>query len=120
MKLLALNMPSEHVEQVSFVAEFERRYPLIRLFAIPNGGHRHKQTAKNLKLEGVRKGVPDLFIPEILTWVEMKRQKGGRLSPDQKEWIEYLESIGYTVIIGYGAVDAINKIELVIKEKAPK
>jgi hypothetical protein len=40
----------------------------------------------------------------------MKRASGGRLSPDQKEMINYLESIGNTVIIGKGASDASKKV----------
>jgi hypothetical protein len=38
-------------------------------------------------MEGVSPGVPDLFIPDWLLWVEMKREKGGRVSPEQKDWI---------------------------------
>lgn len=82
----------------------------MKIFAIPNGGHRSKSTAAKLKLEGVIKGVPDLFIPEWFLWVEMKRQTGGRLSPEQKSMIEYLQSVGYTVMVCKGRDDAINQI----------
>jgi len=40
----------------------------------------------------------------------MKRASGGRLSPDQKEMIAYLERIGHCVIVGKGAADASKKI----------
>jgi len=40
----------------------------------------------------------------------MKRESGGRLSPDQKEMIAYLEGIGHCVIVGKGAADASKKI----------
>jgi hypothetical protein len=63
-----------------------------------------------MKAEGVRPGVPDLFVPEWRLWVEMKRQKGGRLSADQKDWITYLEAIGDTVIVGKGANDASRQV----------
>jgi len=63
-----------------------------------------------LKAEGVLKGVPDLCIPAWRTWVEMKRQKGGSLSPEQKEFKKYLESVGDFVIIGLGCEDAKRQI----------
>lgn len=106
-----MKCPTEHAEQVTFVNWFERTYPGVRIFAIPNGGLRHTATAQKLKQEGVRKGVPDLYIPEWRTWVEMKRVKGGSVSRDQKDWIAYLESIGDTVIIGKGWQDARSRIE---------
>ena len=102
--------PSEHKEQVGFVNWFEAQFPRVRIFAIPNGGHRAVSVGKQLKAEGVRAGVPDLFIPEWHLWVEMKRVKGGRLSGEQKDWIAYLESIGYTVVVGLGAKDASRKV----------
>lgn len=87
--------PSEHEEQVRLVHWFKKQYPNVGIFAIPNGGHRNKVTAYKMKMEGQSKGVPDLFIPEWKLFIEMKRQKGGRLSPEQKEWLNYLESVGY-------------------------
>lgn len=65
---------------------------------------------KKLKAEGVVAGIPDLFIPSWDVWVEMKRKSGGRLSPDQKKIIEYLESEGYKVIVAKGATDASKQI----------
>lgn len=110
------NYPLEHVEQVTFVNEFEKAYPLVRLFAIPNGGFRHKATAEKLKAEGVKKGVPDLYIPAWRLWVEMKRVKGSRLEKEQKDWHQYLNDLGDLVIIGYGWEDAMNKVrDLVIR-----
>jgi hypothetical protein len=89
---------------------FRTKWPRVVIFAIPNGGKRNITTAKNLKREGVVPGVPDLFIPAWGLWIEMKRQKGGRLSPDQDEMIAYLDSIGHRVIVGYGAADASEKL----------
>lgn len=102
--------PLEFYEQVGFVAWFEQTFPRVRIFAIPNGGKRSISTAKKLKAEGVKAGVPDLYIPAWNLWVEMKRVKGGRVSPEQKDWHEYLESIGDTVILGKGATDASAKV----------
>lgn len=106
-----MTIPTEHAEQVTFVQWFEIQYPGVLIFAIPNGGFRHRGTAEKLKAEGVKRGIPDLFIPEWATWIEMKRQKGGRLPPDQKEKIEYLEGIGHTVIVAKGWEDAVSQIK---------
>jgi hypothetical protein len=69
----------------------------------------------SLKAEGVTAGVPDIFIPAWLLWIEMKRSTGGVMSPAQKDWIAYLEGIGHTVIIGHGFEDAKAKIESIKK-----
>lgn len=101
---------SESDEQIGFVQWFEAKFQGVRIFHIPNGGHRTMSVAKKLKAEGVKSGVPDLFVPHWRLWIEMKRTKGGRLSPEQKDWIEYLEGVGYTVIVGYGATDTSRKV----------
>ena len=102
--------PSEHDEQVGFINWFRSKYPDVLIFAIPNGEKRAISVAKRLKAEGVVRGVPDLYVPTWNLWIEMKRVSGGRLSPDQKAMINYLENIGNTVIIGKGASDASKKV----------
>ena len=101
---------SEHSEQVGFVNWFRAKYPHTLIFAIPNGEKRSISVATRLKAEGVTRGIPDLYIPSCNLWVEMKRATGGRLSPDQKKVIEYLRSVGHTVIIGKGASDASKQV----------
>ena len=101
---------SEHSEQVGFVNWFRAKYPHTLIFAIPNGEKRSISVATRLKAEGVTRGIPDLYIPSCNLWVEMKRATGGRLSPDQKKVIEYLRSVGHTVIIGKGAGDASKQV----------
>lgn len=55
---------NEHNLQVACVKWFRLQYPEYSdlLFAIPNGGQRHKVVAAKLKAEGVVPGVPDLFL----------------------------------------------------------
>ena len=108
-------MNSEHLEQVRLVSWFRKTYPDTRILAIPNGGIRSASQGANLKAEGVSAGVPDLFVPAWSLWVEMKREKGGTVSPAQKDWIGYLESIGHQVIVGRGFDDA--KAQII--KKAP-
>jgi len=51
--------------------------------------------AKN-KRSGVRKGIPDylVIVNNHLIFIELKKQKGGRVSPEQKMWIEALTACG--------------------------
>ena len=49
--------------------------------------------------------------PFRIVVVEMKRRKGGRLSPEQKQWLEWLESAGTETFVAKGADEAIRWIE---------
>lgn len=60
-----------------------------------------------MKLEGVSAGVPDLFIPAWRLWIEMKREKGGRASAEQNDWLQYLTDVGDTAIVCAGHLKAI-------------
>lgn len=100
-------LPSEHEEQCAFISAFRKTFPGVRIIAIPNGGWRDIKTAARLKAEGVCKGVPDLFVPEWGFWIEMKRQKGGKVSDEQKDWIEYLTANGYKAVVCKGKDEAL-------------
>lgn len=108
--------PTEHAEQVTLVRWFDATYPNLkgRIFAIPNGGSRHKVEAMRLKMEGVRAGVPDLFLPVATggkhgLFIEMKRTKGGTISPEQKDWLAHLNEQGYRAEVckGFEAAKAV-------------
>ena len=113
-------IPTEHEEQVALFAwadtQMDRCPELSLMFAIPNGGHRFVAVAAKLKAEGVKAGVPDVFLPvprggKHGLWLELKRSKGGRLGEAQKAWADALEGQGYAVGLSYGAVEAIQLIE---------
>lgn len=101
---------TEHEEQREFVSWFRQNYPGVLIFAIPNGEKRGKAAAMRLKVEGVVAGIPDLHIPAWRVWVEMKKEKDGRVSASQKEIGAYLETIGHRFIVAYGKQQAINNI----------
>ena len=87
----------------------------VPIFHIPNGGFRNPREGRNLKLQGVRAGVPDLFIPVASggfhgLFVEMKKE-GGRLSPKQREWLQLLNRQGYKAVSCIGAGAAIDTIK---------
>ena len=112
--------PSEHDEQVALIAACESlysRHPELRLlFAIPNGGQRNKATAGRLKAEGVRAGVPDMFLPVARggyhgLFIELKRaDRSNHQTPLQRTWMELLATQGYRCVIAYGAGAALESI----------
>ena len=110
-------IPTEHEEQRELVRWFRQTYADVRIFAIPNGGGRSKSAGARLKAEGVSAGVPDLFIPAWRLWIEMKRIKGGTVSPQQKDWHTYLRGIGDTVLVCKGAAEAKEQIIKFREEK---
>src|SRR6478736_735319 len=104
---------TEHEEQCDFVRWARQNYPEHRVFAVPNGGKRSPSEAMRLQAEGVTAGVPDLFFPSLLLWIEMKRPpKGkrgggrGRVSADQGDWHSYLRDIGHRVVVCYTSLEA--------------
>ena len=105
---------SEDMEQAEFVQWMRRTYPEHRIFAIPNGGWRSKASVMKLKVTGVSAGVPDLFIPSLQLFIEMKRTKGGRVSSEQTDWMRYLRSVGYKAEICYGKDEAINVVSKIV------
>jgi hypothetical protein len=110
-------IPTEHEEQREVVKWFRQTYRPVRIFAIPNGGFRSRATAGRLKAEGVSPGVPDLFVPFFRFWIEMKRSKGGKLSPEQRDWQEYLtKECGHTWVLCHGADDAKAQISAFIED----
>lgn len=105
---------SEHSQQVALFAWAALNvgnYPaLAYMFAIPNGGLRDVRTAASLKAEGVKAGVPDIFLPcPIQTrsgcFIEMKI-KNNRPTVEQNEYRIFLQSYGYYWACCYSWEDA--------------
>ena len=94
----------------------EQQYPELKLLHhIPNGGKRDPITARNLKAEGVKAGVPDIFLPVARgqyhgLYIELKTQKG-KLQKNQKEWLNALNEEGYATNVCYGWLEARETIE---------
>jgi len=105
-------VPREHVEQVTFLGWFAENYPGVKILAIPNGGYRHPNEAVKLKIEGVLKGVPDLFIPEWNLWIEMKRISGSKILREQAQFADYVRDVcGHSHIFAFGWQDAVKRVE---------
>lgn len=80
---------------------------------VPNGGKREKREAQRLKQDGVIAGWPDLVcIREgVVVFVEMKKTKGGKLSPEQKNTIEAMMRAGAEVWVCEGWEAALWSLE---------
>jgi len=114
---------SEHDAQVAVFQWIDAnmdRYPALRTaFAVPNGGHRFAATAGKLKREGVRAGVPDMFVlsPRAHAGnlyhglaIELKVGKN-KPTEAQVRWISDLRYFGYMAIVCWGAQAAIDTIK---------
>lgn len=127
---------SEHASQVAlfaWAALSVGKYPaLAYMFAIPNGGLRDIRVASSLKAEGVKSGVPDIFLPYPLwthtipsednptgkhliykagLFIEMKQEKyrnrkNGGCSEEQINFIEYVKGAGYYCKVCYNWEEA--------------
>ena len=90
------------------------KYPQLRwMHAIPNGGLRDVRTATNLKAEGVKAGVLDIFLPYPNDkwsglYLEMKVGKN-RLTEEQKEFIAFVQRY-YDYSVCYSWLEAKDKI----------
>jgi len=111
MRANKLPVPTEAQEQITLMnwaAMQSGKYPELKLlYHVPNGGSRNKAEAGRLRAEGVKAGVPDLCLPVARggyhgLYIELKRQRGGRASDLQVEWIEALMKQGYFVAICCG------------------
>jgi len=118
---------SEHLEQAAlfqWAEVYKNRVPALEmLFAVPNGGKRHVKTAITLKAEGVKAGVPDVWLPVPVNRprldhpdlkynglvIEMKFGKN-KTTPEQKEWLQKLTEHGWLSVIAYSWVEAARYI----------
>lgn len=101
----------EHNAQVMLFAwagrEAEERPELGLLFAVPNGGRRDKVTGARLKAEGVKAGVPDVWLPVARQGyhglvIELKADATKRASREQERWLADLMEQGYLAVVCHG------------------
>jgi len=121
---------TEHQEQVIVNNHCTKNN--ILMFAIPNGAFRHKKTARDLKAEGVKSGVPDMFFPIPNKFynglfIELKKRpktlmngkksfSGIVTSDNQKIWMQELEHRNYKAVVCYGSDEAIEVIDNYLKD----
>lgn len=109
---------TEHQIQASFVEWCDLnplRLPNLDLiYAQPNGGKRDKGTAIKLKKEGVKSGVPDMFLPVPIyplhgLYLEFKSLKG-KLRKQQYTYLKRLHDQGYRVRMPRSLEEAIQNV----------
>ena len=113
---MKISEAQEQARVFEWVAWYKIRHPeLGLLYAIANGGYRHKAEAANLKRQGIKAGMPDMCLP-VARWgyhsmyIELKAV-GGKLSEKQRKCIGELEKEGNRVAICYGADEAIQALK---------
>lgn len=110
---------SEHDIQSAFfkwVKLAEKTNPVLRLmFAVPNAGKRGYKTAAMMIAEGLRSGVPDMLLPVArggFTGLAIEFKKpGGKLSENQKEFIDLLVKEGWLVVVMTDTEAAIRTVK---------
>lgn len=106
-------IPSEEAEQVAFVQWLELMG--VKYSAIPNSTFTKSWSVKNRNTRtGLRPGLPDLLVALPGTgviFIEMKRQKKGVVSKEQKDWIDTLNACpGVQAFVCKGCDEAISTI----------
>lgn len=112
-------VPTEDSEQEQLAYTLDRTPGLVWC-AVPNAGKRSPQLGALLKRTGLKPGFPDCIVftrPPARptcegTIFEMKRSNGtfADVSPQQREWLSLLDSMGWATFVGYGRDDALKKL----------
>ena len=108
---------SEHDKQVAlfdWARLYSREEPRLKwIFAIPNQGGRGQDAirrGRKMVAEGLKKGVPDIFLPVITKefgglFIEMKDERG-KLSKEQTAYLNGLTREGYLCGVCYSCEQA--------------
>ena len=111
--------PSEYAEQCAIfkrVQLYAKKYPELRfLIGSMNRVRLTICQAVKAKNAGMKKGMPDIFLPVEKgrycgLWIELKRKKGSKILPEQIEWKDFLLKQGYLHCFCYGADEALTAI----------
>lgn len=109
-------MTEEEYTQCAVIDYFKHKPSIIKyLWHTPNGGYRNIREAAKLKRMGVKRGVSDLFlaIPNDGyhgMFIEMKSKKG-KLTFEQREFIQYMEEMDYKCVVCKCVEEAIIEIK---------
>lgn len=82
------------------------------IFAIPNEAKRSQAHGARMKAQGLRSGVPDLMFAyphagQPGLFIEMKSPKPkGKVTDNQKKWLERLQGAGYVTAVCWGMEEA--------------
>lgn len=117
--------PTELQEQIAIFSWANTqldKYPLLRYMnASLNGVRLTIGQATIAKRSGLLKGYPDIFLPlrnkeYSGLFIELKRVKGGVVSPEQKDFLSFLNSQGFKAVVCRGSKEAIETIECYLND----
>ncbi|ETF08356.1 VRR-NUC domain-containing protein [Pseudomonas moraviensis] len=120
----AKRVDREGLEQAALIAELRIRMPEVAdlIYHVPNGGHRLKKVAADLKGQGVAAGVPDLVLTMARggyfgLYIEFKATppNAAAVSEIQHKWIRKLNDQGYLAIVCRGHFDAMEQIRAYLR-----
>lgn len=120
----AKRVDREGMEQAALIAELRIRMPEVAdlIYHVPNGGHRLKKVAADLKAQGVTAGVPDLVLTMARggyfgLYIEFKATppNAAAVSDSQHKWIRKLNDQGYLAIVCRGHFDAMEQIRAYLR-----
>jgi hypothetical protein len=85
-------------------------------FSTLNGIRLSIGLARKAKRAGNKQGVPDILIDAPRQGfngvrIELKREKGGRISQEQQDWHFRLRQEGYMIVVAKGSREAISAIK---------
>ena len=115
----APSVPLEHDEQRALIKAVDGPWGKALgiagdLVAVPNSAPKGPTAAAYFRAEGLRPGYPDLLLDVPVgdyhgLRLELKRQRGGRIEPEEAEWHAKLRARGYAVAVpcGYDAAKVI-------------
>lgn len=115
-------------EQIfSWIMANQIREPKLQLaYGTLNGVRLAPRLRGKMKKQGNRKGVPDIVLPAKShcgkypgLYIELKRVEGGKVSPDQKRYMELLRGQGYEAVVCKGHQEAIEKIDTYLGGNLP-
>jgi hypothetical protein len=111
---------TEKDEQIALFDWASYRPDLKLMFHVTNEGRRTVQHTQSLLRQGMKPGVPDIFLPIAKgpyhgLFIEMKRRIGGRQTPEQKEWQRALLEEGYCAVVCKGFEEAKDVIDWYMK-----
>lgn len=122
---LKFEEPSE-MEECRAYWKWAQHHPVLRdyLYHIVNEGRRNQRHGRNLKLIGLRAGLPDYHLPVPNKtwngfWLEMKvRKKITCAMPvAQQQWLEKLRKMNQYATFAYGWEDAAEKTLSYLNDK---
>ena len=107
---------SEFEHQKKLTDYIDTKHPEILWSASAGGARTSITEAKRIKASGYKEGFPDVFVYEPRgpfhgLSIEMKKEKGGRVSPAQKKWKEALSVRNYMSTVAKGVDHAVQILE---------